>query len=255
MSEIESSSGSRDGILIVEDDRLAREALQSFLTDEGFNVQTAGNGDEMRSCLNSAIPSVVLMDLRLPGEDGFELTRYLRDSFDLGIIILTTKTELVDRVVGLEIGADDYVTKPYQPRELLARIRSLLRRLETNAAIESSATHSTKFTDVPVGIFQFAGCALDGERRKLNGPNGELVDLTTGEIKLLSVLVQNPYVAMSRADLMQAIYHREWNPLDRSIDVLVTKVRRKLEKLTGDVSLIRSVRGIGYELAVAVEKQ
>ncbi|MEQ8510074.1 MAG: response regulator transcription factor [Rhodospirillaceae bacterium] len=255
MSEIESSSGSSDGILIVEDDQLAREALQSFLTDEGFNVQTAGNGDEMRSCLKSSIPSVVLMDLRLPGEDGFELTRYLRDSFDLGIIILTTKTELVDRVVGLEIGADDYITKPYQPRELLARIRSLLRRLETNAAMESAATSTKKSTDIPVDLFKFAGCTLDGERRKLNGPNGELVDLTSGEIKLLSILVQNPYVAISRANLMQDVYDREWNPLDRSIDVLVTKLRRKLEKLTGNASLIRSVRGVGYELAAAAEKQ
>ncbi len=255
MSENESNADSSDRILIVEDDQLARDALQKFLTDEGFSVQAAGNGEEMRSCLSISIPAVVLMDLRLPGEDGFELTRYLRDSFDLGIIILTTKTELVDRVVGLEIGADDYVTKPYQPRELLARIRSLLRRLETNAVIELMATSITKSTDVPVGLFQFAGCALDGERRKLNGPNGELVDLTTGEINLLSILVQNPYVAMSRADLMEAIYHREWNPLDRSIDVLVTKVRRKLEKLTGDVSLIRSVRGVGYELAAPVETQ
>jgi DNA-binding response OmpR family regulator len=242
-----------DRILVVEDDKYAREALDAFLTGEGFVVDTAEDGEEMRARLVNAVPAVVLMDLRLPGEDGLELTRFLRDNYDLGVIILTTKNELVDRVLGLEIGADDYVTKPYEPTELLARIRSLLRRLEINAATDQNPAHSQGTHSVPSTRFSFSNCILDGERRKLVGPQGELVDLTTSELLLLSTFVQNPYSALSRSDLMQAIYQREWNPTDRSIDVLVTKVRRKLELLTGNASLIRSVRSVGYELAAAVE--
>ena len=117
-------------ILVVEDEPLPREAVRAYLESEGFDVDTAEDGDDMRARLEVAVPAIVLMDIRLPGEDGFELTRYLRENYSLGIIILTTKSELVDRVVGLEIGADDYLTKPYENRELLARIRSLLRRLD-----------------------------------------------------------------------------------------------------------------------------
>lgn len=240
-------------ILVVEDDVLARETLDTLLTKEGWHVDSAGDGKEMRALLENSIPSIVLMDVHLPGEDGFELTRYLRDHHELGIIMLTAKSDLIDRVVGLEIGADDYVTKPYQPRELLARIKSLFRRLEVNAANDAKTSVDGTST-VPVSQFRFSGCILDGERRKLVGPKGEFLDLTTSELSLLSAFVQNPHAALSRADLMQLVYNREWNATDRSIDVLAAKVRRKLEDLTGDATLIRSVRGIGYELAATVEK-
>lgn len=167
--------------------------------------------------------------------------------------MLTAKSDLVDRVVGLEIGADDYVTKPYQPRELLARVKSLLRRLEVNAANDAKQSANGTPT-VPASQYRFSGCILDGERRKLVGPNGERLELTTSELSLLSAFVQNPHAALSRADLMQLVYHREWNSTDRSIDVLAAKVRRKLENVTGDATLVRSVRGVGYELAATVEQ-
>ncbi|MBT4740667.1 MAG: response regulator transcription factor [Rhodospirillaceae bacterium] len=240
-------------ILVVEDDVLARETLQALLTKEGWHVDTAGDGIEMRALLEENIPSIVLMDVHLPGEDGFELTRFLRDHHELGIIMLTAKSDLIDRVVGLEIGADDYVTKPYQPRELLARIKSLFRRLEVNAETEA-ITSANGTSSVPATQYRFSGCVLDGERRKLVGPNGELLNLTTSELSLLGALVQNPHAALSRVDLMQLVYHREWNSTDRSIDVLAAKVRRKLEGITGDASLVRSVRGVGYELAASVEE-
>ncbi len=252
MVDLAQQNNGSNRILVVEDDVVARDTLSALLCKEGWTVDIAGDGVEMKRLLEQNVPAIVLMDVHLPGDDGFELTRYLRDTYELGIIMLTAKSDLVDRVVGLEIGADDYVTKPYQPRELLARIKSLSRRLEVNAANDAqSAINSTP--TVSVSQFRFSNCVLDGERRKLVGPNEELLDLTTSELSLLSAFVQNPYSALSRIDLMQLVYHREWNPTDRSIDVLAAKVRRKLESLTGDASLIRSVRGIGYEFAANVE--
>lgn len=239
-------------ILVVEDDIAACETLGALLRKEGWTVDVAGDGIQMKALLQDNRPSIVLMDVHLPGDDGFELTRYLRDNYDVGIIMLTAKSDLVDRVVGLEIGADDYMTKPYEPRELLARIKSLSRRLEVNAANDAQNGINGVET-ISVNQFRFANCLLDGERRKLVGPRGELLDLTTSELSLLNAFVRNPYSALSRVDLMQLVYRREWNPTDRSIDVLAAKVRRKLENLTGDTSLVRSVRGIGYEFAAAVE--
>ncbi len=242
-------------ILVVEDEPFIRQALKTYLESEGFVVDEAENGDEMRNCLATEIPSIVLMDIRLPVEDGFELTKYLRKNYDLGIIILTTKSELVDRVVGLEIGADDYLTKPYEERELLARIRSLLRRLDGRGADLNSSSTEDQTTTLEIPVYRFGNCVLNGQRRCLEGSDGESVDLTTSELRLLQALVENPYSTLSRSDLMQIVYQRDWNPMDQSIDVLVTKVRRKLDDMTDNPTLIRSVRGIGYELATDVKKE
>lgn len=239
-------------ILVVEDDEFIRSALESYLQREGFTVDVTDNGDGMRQCLDRAIPSVVIMDLRLPGEDGIELTRYLRENYNLGIIILTTKSELIDRVVGLEVGADDYLTKPYEPRELLARIRSLLRRLDGGQLQSGTSDGAGKPGTQNTQKYRLGDCVLNYERRCLVGPDGTSLDLTTSELRLLQAFVENPYSTLSRADLMQTVYRREWNPLDRSIDVLVTKIRRKLDGMTDSPVVIRSVRGIGYELAADV---
>ena len=236
-------------ILVVEDEPLIREAVRAFLESEGFVIDTAEDGDTMRASLESAIPDIVLMDIRLPGEDGFELTRYLRKNYDLGIIILTTKSELIDRVVGLEVGADDYITKPYESRELLARIRSLLRRLGMKQS-RFSGNGAIQSRTIP--NYRFGNCVLNSERRCLVGPDGETLDLTSSELRLMQAFVENPFSALSRSDLMQTVYQRTWNPLDRSIDVLVTKLRRKLDGMTDNPAMIRSVRGIGYELAADV---
>lgn len=239
-------------VLVVEDDDLSRQTLETLLTKEGLVVDSAADGIEMRACLERETPTLVLMDLGLPGEDGLELTRYLRERHDPGIIMLTAKSDLTDRITGLEVGADDYITKPYEPLELLARVRSLLRRMELNA--ESDATPQTRAIehDVPTHSYRFAGCVLDGENRTLVGACGTSLDLTTSELRLLSTFVQSPYMPISREDLMQVIYGREWNPTDRSIDVLVAKLRRKLQGLVDDVSFVRSVRNVGYEFAVTV---
>lgn len=239
-------------VLVVEDDALSRQTLEALLTREGLVVDSAGDGIEMRARLENHTPTLVLMDLGLPGEDGLELTRYLRERHDPGIIMLTAKSELTDRITGLEVGADDYITKPYEPLELLARVKSLLRRMELNAESDAQPASSDRDQGIPTSTFRFAGCVLDGPSRKLIGTSGKTLDLTTSELRLLSMFVQNAYTPISRSDLMQAVYDREWNPTDRSIDVLVTKIRKKLEGLVEDVSFVRSVRNVGYEFAVTV---
>lgn len=239
-------------VLVVEDDDLSRQTLEALLAKEGLVVDSAADGVEMRARLEDHTPTLVLMDLGLPGEDGLELTRYLRERHDPGIIMLTAKSELTDRITGLEVGADDYITKPYEPLELLARVKSLLRRMELNAESDSDPDSSSRDSGVSTDSYHFAGCVLDGENRKLVGACGTQLDLTTSELRLLSTFVQSPYTPISRGDLMQMVYGREWNPSDRSIDVLVAKLRRKLQGLVEDVSFVRSVRNVGYEFAVTV---
>lgn len=239
-------------VLVVEDDDLSRQTLEALLAKEGLLVDSAADGVEMRACLERETPTLVLMDLGLPGEDGLALTRYLRERHDPGIIMLTAKSELTDRITGLEVGADDYITKPYEPLELLARVKSLLRRMELNAESDATPESSPVESGVPTHSYRFAGCVLDGKNRTLIGTCGTSLELTTSELRLLSTFVQRPYVPISREDLMQLVYGREWNPTDRSIDVLVTKLRRKLQGLVDDVSFVRSVRNVGYEFAVTV---
>lgn len=239
------ASTNSDLILVVEDDELAREGLQALLAGEGFTVDTAQDGEEMRKRLEQRVPRIVLMDVRLPEEDGFELTRYLRAHFQLGVIILTTKTELIDRVVGLEIGADDYVTKPYEPRELMARIRSLMRRMgatEGPLGADGAGASSKKI--------RLAGGIFDATSRKLIGDKGDNADLTSSEIKALRALAENAQNPMSRAALMKTVFNRDWDPTDRSIDVLITKLRRKMADVLGEKTSIRAIRGVGYELCL-----
>jgi DNA-binding response OmpR family regulator len=242
-----------DLILVVEDDDLARDAIRTLLAGEGFVVDTAADGAEMRARLSVRIPQIVLMDVKLPGEDGFALTRFLRSKYSLGIIILTTKTELIDRVVGLEIGADDYVTKPYQPRELMARIRSLARRLaEPSAKIRRSAGNGgTQAAPREVCI---AGGTFDTSQRKLISASGDTVDLTSSEVKALRAFIENTKTPISRESLMKTVFNRDWSPTDRSIDVLVAKLRRKLDDALGAQTAIKAVRGVGYEFCLDVER-
>lgn len=242
-------------VLIVEDDALSRQTLEALLVKDGLVVDSAADGIEMRERLANNTPTIVLMDLGLPGEDGLALTRYLRERHDPGIIMLTAKSDLNDRITGLEVGADDYITKPYEPLELLARVKSLLRRMELNAESDAAQEHHALDATIPTSVFKFAGCVLDGPSRKLIGACGTSLDLTTSELRLLSTFVQKPYIPMTRSDLMTAVYDREWNPTDRSIDVLVAKLRRKLQGLVQDVSFVRSVRNVGYEFAVTVTSE
>jgi DNA-binding response OmpR family regulator len=231
-------------LLVVDDDTDVLDLLRRYFTGQGFEVSTAVNGAEMRDTLARTPIDLVLLDLGLPGEDGFELTRQLRKSWNGALIIITGRGESVDRVVGLELGADDYVTKPFELRELLARVRSVLRR-------------STPSPDPPAGgaTLQFAGFCMDPAARTLRTVDGKTIALTTGEYELLHVFVAHPNRVLSRDDLMEHIHGRDAGPFDRAIDVQIGRLRRKIESDPANPELIKSIRGAGYLFSARVSRQ
>jgi len=192
----------------------------------------------MREVLAEARPDLVLLDLMLPDEDGFELARELRTHSDLGIVILTGRTDTVDKVVGLEIGADDYVTKPFDRRELLARIRSVMRRRSAPEDPQGGAT----------ALARFAGWTLDLDGYELRDESGRAVTLTHHEFQLLAALVAHGARVLTREAILDAVFDRAWSPDDRTIDVLVGRLRRKLGDDARAPTLIRTIRGAGYRL-------
>lgn len=227
-------------VLVVDDDPWICRLLTRFLSSEGFEVETVTSGRSMWQKLDDRPCDLLILDLRLPaGEDGLNLARTIRQESDVGLIMLTGRGECVDKIVGLEIGADDYVTKPFEPRELLARIRSVLRRVSSRRArIRADDTGSEAIC--------FDGWRLDLDQRMLTSRHGEVVDLTTYEYELLAVLAARPGRPLSRETILELIAHRHWEPDDRSIDVLVGKLRRKLGDDARSPSLIKTVRGLGY---------
>jgi DNA-binding response OmpR family regulator len=232
-------------LLVVDDDIGVLDLLRRYFTGQGFEVSVAPDGAGMRSALARTNVDLVLLDLGLPGEDGFELTRQLRKSWDGALIIITGRGESVDRVVGLELGADDYVTKPFDLRELLARVRSVLRRSAPTPAVGQSAAEP---------VFRFAGFSLDPLARTLCTDGGDAIGLTTGEYELLRVFVAHPNRVLSRDDLMDRIHGRDAGPFDRSIDVQISRLRRKIEADPANPELIKSVRGAGYLLSARVTR-
>lgn len=233
-------------LLVVDDEPAVLDLLRRYFTGQGFAVATAADGVAMRAALARGHVDLILLDLGLPGEDGFELTRELRRSWNGALIIVTGRDEPVDRIVGLELGADDYVTKPFNLRELLARVRSVLRR--TPAADRQGHAPAA-------ATFCFAGFTLDTRGRVLRDAQGEPVALTTGEYALLSAFLQQPNRVLSRDDLMGRIHGHEAGPYDRAIDVQIGRLRRKVESDPSNPELIKSVRGAGYVLATQVTRQ
>lgn len=227
-------------ILIVDDEPDMREALQEYLSLRGFRVSTAANGDEMKNLLEHDPAELVLLDLSLPGADGIELTRTLKTSNDLGIIIVTAHGESEDRVLGLESGADDYVVKPFNFRELLARVHSVLRR---TASADGQAT-----TDTPANRVQIGDWLFDHATQTLTKADGTEADLSAGELDLLAVFIENANNPLSRDELLEKSAHREWGPFDRSIDVKIARLRRKIEADPSKPKIIKTVRNIGYVL-------
>jgi len=231
-------------ILVVDDDPEILRMVSTYLTGEGYGVETATNGTRMGEILKTHAIDLVILDLGLPGQDGLELARLLRANSDIGIIILTGRGEVVDRVVGLEIGADDYLTKPVSLRELLARVRSVLRR---------QAAAQTKRGSGAPNQARFAGWSLDFNARKLTANDGSAIPLTTAEFRLLGALVVEAQQPVHRDRLLELVAEREWTPYDRSIDVLVGKLRQKMEPDPKNPTLIKTERGVGYLLAADVE--
>jgi DNA-binding response OmpR family regulator len=225
-------------VLIVDDDRSAREMLAEYLRTHGLNVREAIDGAQMRAEIERELPDIVLLDIRMPGEDGLTLARYLRERYDLGIIMVTGSGEVIDRIVGLEVGADDYVAKPFDPRELLARIKSVLRRIQ---AKPSGAPASSGKERVAVGK-----CFVDLDSHQLFDAEGQEVLLTSMEFDLLKVFIENPGKALSRDRILTLTKNREWEPFDRSIDIRIARLRRKVEADPENPQAIRTVRGVGY---------
>ena len=231
-------------LLVVEDDTAIVEIIVRYFSSQGFEVSTASDGPAMRAVLEQKSVDAVLLDLGLPGEDGFVLTRYLRERWKGALIIITGRGESIDRVVGLELGADDYVTKPFDLRELLARVRSVLRR--TGEAVREVST--------PSEVVRFAGFRLDLAARELADAHCNPIPLTTGEFELLRVFVAHPNRVLTRDDLMNRMHGREAGPYDRAIDVQIGRLRRKVEADPAQPVLIKSVRGAGYLFAARVER-
>ena len=222
-------------ILVVDDDPSVRQMLAEYLTAHGYEVRQAASGAAMRAELERGVPAVVLLDIGLPGEDGLTLARYLRERHDVGIIMVTGAGDVVDRVAGLEVGADDYIAKPFDPRELRARLKSVLRRLAAKPKKEASSSK------IRVGR-----CFLDLKSRTLTDAEGREVAITSMEFDLLKALIEHPNQVLSRDQLLTLTRNREWEPFDRSVDIRITRLRRKVEQDPAHPRAIKTVRGAGY---------
>ncbi|MEZ5557236.1 MAG: response regulator [Pseudomonadales bacterium] len=225
----------QDHILIVEDEPITREQLVSYFEEEGFRVSSTGDGAEVVPLVQNNDVTLVLLDIKLPGKDGLTLTREIRTQSDLGIILVTSKQEQIDKILGLESGADDYVTKPFDPRELLSRARNLLRRVHVQQQ-QRRKNH----------IRRFGGWTLDLNKRELTAPDGEQATLSAGEYQLLLAFMERAGEVMNRDALMQRIRNREWFPDDRYIDVLVGQLRKKLRERAANAKIITTIHGTGY---------
>jgi two-component system OmpR family response regulator len=245
MRQIEPSMKATGHILVVDDQKEICEVVQQYLSSEGYRVSVANDGGGMRRVMGQAEVDLVILDLMLPGEDGLTLARQLREESTVGIIILTGRGETVDRIIGLEMGADDYLPKPFHLRELLARVKSVLRRASSRAQKEKPSGARARA--------RFAGWHLDLSTRELVSPDGGEVRLTTGEFDLLAAFVNNANQVLSRDRLLDLARNREAGPFDRTIDVQVGRLRRKLEPDPQNPTMIKTVRGTGYIFTPTVE--
>ena len=232
-------------ILIVDDDHDIRHLLKAYLESNGLMVLTAANGREMARMLSGNPIDLVILDLMMPGDDGLTLLKRERQRSQLPVIILSARGEEADRVLGLELGADDFVHKPFKPRELLARIRSVLRRFAASSQPVEQADERP---------YRFVGWEVDVAMRRLRDPAGEEVTLTTGEMRLLLALLAKPNRVLSRDYLLETTQGRESGPFDRSVDVVMSRLRQRLRDDPGSPQIIQTVRGEGYLFLPRVER-
>jgi DNA-binding response OmpR family regulator len=224
-------------LLVVDDDPTVREMLGDYFGQQGFAVQLAASAADARGFLAGMTPQLVFLDVGLPGEDGLSLARHIREQFDIPIVMVSGAGEPLDRIIGLEVGADDYVSKPFDPRELLARVKSIMRRYRR--APEPTVEREASRVRIP-------GFELDMASRRVFRSDGEELILTRMEFDLLQVFVEHPNRVLSRDQLLNMTQNRDWDPYDRSIDIRVARLRRKLEEHQGSPQMIRTVRGVGY---------
>ena len=230
-------------LLLVDDEPSLREPLAEYLARQGFVVHEAESAAAARTKLAQVTPDLVLLDIMMPGEDGLSLCRHLVESRSLPTILLTAKGEAMDRIIGLEIGADDYVTKPFEPRELVARIRSVLRRAERPAAVPAQEL-----------LYRFEGWELDPLKHRLTDPEGALVPLSTAEFRMLRAFCDHPRQVLDRDRLLDMVQGREAHLFDRAVDNQISRLRRKIEADSRDPHFIQTVRGGGYRFATDVTR-
>ena len=223
-------------LLVVDDDPEIRELTQAYLTRQGFEVDCVDSGEAMEAFLDGHTTDLIILDLMLPGEHGLSLARRLKSEGDIPIIIVSAQGDEIDRIVGLEVGADDYLPKPFNPRELLARVRAVLRRSQKGSSTGAADTHT---------LAQFGSFELDLSSHQLNKA-GTLVPLTSGEFDLLAILVQHPNKVLDRDRILDLLTGAERSPFDRSIDVRVTRLRGKIEPDPSAPVFIRTIWGKGY---------
>lgn len=233
-------------LLIVDDDVEVLDLLQKFLRQHGYEVDVASDGEGLWQALERRVPDLVILDVMLPGDSGLVLCQRLRAEYKVAVIMLTAMGELSDRVVGLELGADDYLTKPFAARELLARVRAVLRRASETVSNPAAS---------PRSVLEFCGWQLEVLRRELRSPEGVMIPLSNGEFELLLVFAEHPRRVLSRQQLLDLARGEAHDAYDRSIDVQVSRLRRKLETDDGTEPLIRTLRNVGYLFTATVNKR
>ena len=235
MTEIQS-------IAVVDDDPDVTDTFHEYLTDRGYNVHTLNGGSELREFVASGEPlDLVLLDITMPGEDGLSLARFLTDTTDTKIIMVTASGDTVDRVIGLEIGADDYLAKPVDLRELLARVRAVLRRSGPSVQDVANVASASSADRISFGL-----CKLDLGSQQLFDEDGKEIKISAMEYDLLRVFAERPNRVLSRDSLLELAHHGDWEPFDRSIDIRVSRLRRKIERDPGKPEVLKTVRGAGY---------
>jgi DNA-binding response OmpR family regulator len=229
-------------VLVVDDDPTVRELLEDYLSANHYRVFTAANGVEARAILADKVPHIVILDIGLPGEDGLSLARFIREQYDIAIVIISGAGDTVDRIVGLEVGADDYVGKPFDLRELRARLKSVLRRYQRDPATPPVAEAAPPAHQ----RIAFGASWLDLDSHQLFDQAGKEIPITGAEFDLLKVFAERPNRPLSRDQLMTLTRNRDWDPFDRSIDIRITRLRRKIETDPDHPRTIKTMRGVGY---------
>jgi two-component system phosphate regulon response regulator OmpR len=232
-------------VLVVDDEPELRSLLAEYFGRHGFEVRTAADAAAARLAIAEAPPALAILDINMPGENGLSLARWMRESHPrVGLVMLTTAGESVDRIVGLELGADDYVPKPFEMRELLARVRAVLRRMETMAG--AAAPQAAEATAPNSRRVRFGACQLDLDERRLIGADGGDVEISAAEFDLLALFARHPNRPLNRDQIMEQAHNRGWDVFDRSIDLRVMRLRRKIERNPDKPEFIKTVRNVGY---------
>ena len=227
-------------VVVVDDEDDLRDTVSDYLGMHGFEVRTAEDGVSLRRLLEDEHFDLAVLDINMPGEDGLSIARFLRETSDMGIVILTAAGETVDRIVGLEMGADDYLGKPFDPRELMALIKSVLRRREAAGRMAQVSG------DEGETVVRFGSCLLNLDAQKLFDETGQEITITAMEFDLLKVFAENANRVLNRDQLLELAHNRDWEPFDRSVDIRVMRLRRKIEADPAKPQVIKTVRGVGY---------